>query len=59
MGKKKNTINILIAFSISHKSSMKTFVKWFIIICWSNLYYFNVLYVNIKSEIWVSCKMIW
>ena len=30
---KKNTINILIAFSISHKSSIKTFVNWFIIIC--------------------------
>ena len=27
MGKKKKTINVLIAFSISRKSSVKTFLK--------------------------------
>ena len=51
-------INDLTAFFISYKSGIKNFMKWFIIICWSNLYYFNVLYVNIKSRIWVSCKMV-
>ena len=48
--KKEKTINVSIAFSIFHKNSIKTFVKWFIIICWSNLYYFNVLYVDIKTK---------
>ena len=57
---KKKAINILIAFYIiSHKSSIKTFVKWSIIICWSNLYYLNMLYVNIKIGMWVNCKIVW
>ena len=28
--KKKKTINVLIAFFISHKSSVKTFLKWIV-----------------------------
>ena len=28
--RKKKTINVLIAFFISHKSSVKTFLKWIV-----------------------------
>ena len=34
---KKKIINILTAFFISYKSGIENFVKWFIIILWSNL----------------------
>ena len=30
MGKEKKTINILIVFFISHKSNVKTFLKWIV-----------------------------
>ena len=30
MGKKKKVIDILINFSISHKSGIKTFLKWIV-----------------------------
>ena len=29
-GKKKKTINVLIAFFFSHKSGVKTFLKWIV-----------------------------
>ena len=33
MEKEKKKINVLIAFSIFHKSDIKTFLKWFINNC--------------------------
>ena len=30
MGKEKKTINVLTAFFISHKSNVKTFLKWIV-----------------------------
>ena len=30
MGKEKNTINVLTIFFITHKSDVKTFLKWIV-----------------------------
>ena len=36
----KKIINVSTTFFLSYKSGIKNSMKWFIIILWSNLYYF-------------------
>ena len=49
-GKRKKAINVLTAFFISHKSDVKTFLKWILNQCYTALInmtrYYNIFYYN-------------